>query len=284
MHHIAYLFPGQGSQYQGMGKDLLEHFPNETNQASQLLGYDLMDLCLNDPHNRLQLTAYTQPAIYFISCLAYLKHIEQYVNEQPDFVLGHSLGEYTALFAAGAFDLYTGLKIVQKRGELMSKIDNGSMLAVMGKNIVFNMKLLENHNLGNIDIANFNSVNQVVLSGYETDIEQAKEILSHYDYKCIPLYVSGPFHSRYMEPARIELMRFLMDFQFRDFTIPIISTVTGLPLEQNYILEILGFQLIKPVKWVQSILYLQSAAVQKFIELGPNDVLTRLNHHILDVS
>ncbi|ROT47254.1 ACP S-malonyltransferase [Candidatus Cardinium hertigii] len=281
MGNTAYMFPGQGSQYKGMGKELFALFPNETQKASQLLGYDLVEVCVHNPNDHLHNTAYTQPAIYFISCLSYLKKTEQQTKNYPDFVLGHSLGEYAALFASGVFDLYTGLNLLQKRGALMSKINNGSMMAIIGPNVLTIHQLLEDNDLPNIGIANFNSFEQIVLSGNNHDIIQAKTILERHNYRCITLKVSGAFHSKQMEPARVEFMRFLMHFKFNAPKIPVISTTTVSLLEEKYILETLGFQLVKSVKWVQSILYLQTLAVDTFIELGPGNVLSRLNSHIL---
>ena len=116
---LVYMFPGQGSQFKGMGQELLELFPEEAAEASKILGYDIKELCLNDHNNFLVETEYTQPAIYFISCLSFLRETNHRKNNIPNFICGHSLGEYAALFASGAFDLFTGLEIVKKRGDLM---------------------------------------------------------------------------------------------------------------------------------------------------------------------
>jgi len=124
------MFPGQGSQKKGMGKDLFELFPDQIKAADEILGYSLAELCLEDTDDRLKKTQFTQPALYVVSALTYLKHREE-TGVQPDFAAGHSLGEYPALFCAGAFDFETGLKLVQKRGELMSRAGEGGMAAVM---------------------------------------------------------------------------------------------------------------------------------------------------------
>ena len=128
---LAYVFPGQGSQVVGMGKDLFDEFKEYVDAADEILGYSIKELCLEDPNGVLGLTQYTQPALYVVNALTYLKEVKT-TGVKPDFVAGHSLGEYDALFAAGVFDFATGLKLVQKRGELMSQAKGGGMAAVLG--------------------------------------------------------------------------------------------------------------------------------------------------------
>ncbi|AWN81562.1 acyltransferase domain-containing protein [Candidatus Cardinium hertigii] len=279
MHADVYMFPGQGSQYKGMGEELFNNFPLETKEASEILGYDIKQLALQDEQDKLNYTLYTQPIIYFLSCLSYLEERKK-VNSSSFVVCGHSLGEYAACFAAGIFDLFTGLKIVKKRAELMSEIKNGTMMAVIGTDSLKTETLLEYINLDNIDIATFNSHKQIVLSGLSNEIVEAEKLLEIQGFKCILLNVSGAFHSRQMEGVRIEFMRFLKDYEFSLPIIPIISSTTAMPLEYDFILENLGFQLVKSVKWLQTILYLQSLSLTVFKELGPGNMLTKLNEEI----
>ena len=128
---LAYLFPGQGSQKKGMGLSLFEHYPELVKEADAILGYSIEDLCLNDPDDLLKQTQYTQPALYVVNALSYLERIKE-DGKEPDYVAGHSLGEYDALFAAGVFDFATGLKLAKRRGELMAEARNGGMAAVIG--------------------------------------------------------------------------------------------------------------------------------------------------------
>jgi malonyl CoA-acyl carrier protein transacylase len=277
----VYMFPGQGSQYLGMGEELFASFPAETKKANEILGYSIEELCLKDPYDRLKQTEYTQPAIYFVSCLSYLKRLKENNSMLPTFVCGHSLGEYAALFASEVFDLYTGLSIVKKRGQLMAGIQDGAMLAVLGPNALNANGILKDMGIDTIDSANFNSHQQIVLSGLESDIQRAAGILEKQDYKCIRLNVSGAFHSRYMNSVRINFIRFLMQYELNSPKISVVSSATAVALEQNYILETLGFQLTMPVKWMQTIAYLHSLSEHTFNEIGPGEVLTRLNFHLI---
>ena len=148
----CYMFPGQGSQKVGMGEDLFDKFPNHTNSASEILGYDIKKLCLEDPNEQLNLTQYTQPALYTVNVLSFLNLEDQ----KPKVVLGHSLGEYSALCAAEVFDFETGLKLVQKRGALMSQATGGAMAAIVGISIEKINEILQENKLDQIDIANLN--------------------------------------------------------------------------------------------------------------------------------
>lgn len=279
MSKIAYVFPGQGAQFKGMGADLFPLFREETKKASSLLGYDIENLCLEDANDQLKSTQFTQPTIYFVSCLDYMKRKKESGNK-PDFVCGHSLGEYSAMFAAGVFDLFTGLLIVNKRAELMGKIKNGSLMAIIGPEVSNLNQILSDESISTIDIANFNTPDQAVIGGPTADLENLKVVLEKYGFRCVELNVSGAFHTRYMEPARIEYMRFLMNFDFHNPTIPTISSCTGSLLDPKYILETLGFQLVKSVRWVKTIKTLMSMSVNTFIEVGPGEILTRLNKKI----
>jgi trans-AT polyketide synthase, acyltransferase and oxidoreductase domains len=272
---ITYVFPGQGSQQKGMGKELFDKYAELVFQVNDILGYSIKELCLEDPELKLSFTQYTQPALYIVNALSYLQRIET-TDKKPDYVAGHSLGEYNALFAAGVFDFATGLKMVKKRGELMSLATGGGMAAVIGLNEEQIKDVLINNQLQNIDIANYNSPYQIVISGPSDSIQKAKPIFEAVkDVKTfIPLKVSGAFHSRYMENTKKEFAQYLDSFDFLTLTIPVISNVYARPYKQANIKQWLLEQLTNPVKWTESIRYLMGKAPMEFEEIGAGKILT----------
>lgn len=278
---VTYVFPGQGSQTKGMGDGLFDEFEELTLQADGVLGYSIKELCLEDPNQTIGMTQYTQPALYVVNALSYLQKVNN-IGEKPDFVAGHSLGEYNALFAAGAFDFATGLKLVQKRGELMSHAIGGGMAAVIGLTAEQVADALISNGLENIDIANYNSPTQIVISGRRTDIENAQPIFER--VKGVKMYVilktSGAFHSRYMEQSRKEYEGFISDIQFFELMIPVISNFTARPYKQSEIRQNLIQQITHPVKWTESIRYLMGLGEMEFEEIGPGKVLSGLARRI----
>lgn len=197
----AYVFPGQGAQIKGMGAMLFDLYPEITMQANEILGYDIKHLCVEDPELKLSNTQYTQPALYIVGALSYLQHLDK-GGARPDYFAGHSLGEYNALLAAESFDFVTGLKLVMKRGELMANAFGGSMAAILGMKKEELRRFLREHDLHSIDLANFNTASQIVISGMSGDIKRACELLENDGRMCVPLNTSGAFHSRYMESAK----------------------------------------------------------------------------------
>ena len=177
-----------------MGGILFEEFKELTAKVDQLLGYSIRELCLEDPKMQLNQTQYTQPALYIVNALSYLKKVAE-TGKKPDFVAGHSLGEYDALFVSGVFDFETGLRLVAKRGEIMSRATGGGMAAVIGLTEVQVTEILQQNGLEAIDIANFNSPYQIVISGRKEDVDKAKPIFeAARDVKMFaPLKVSGAF-------------------------------------------------------------------------------------------
>ncbi|MBP2630245.1 MAG: malonyl CoA-acyl carrier protein transacylase [Firmicutes bacterium] len=278
---ITYVFPGQGSQVKGMGGSVFDEFRQLTSEADEILGYSIKELCLEDSNLKLSQTQYTQPALYIVNALSYLSRIEK-EGKKPNFVAGHSLGEYNALFAAGAFDFVTGLKLVQKRGELMSGATGGGMAAVIGLNAEQIAYILAQNNLQSIDIANYNSPTQIVISGLKIDIERAQPIFEKIpDVQLfIILKTSGAFHSRYMEEAKREFEVFINSFKFSQLEIPIISNVHARPYKQSDIKQNLIEQITHPVKWTESIKYLMGFEGMEFAEIGPGNVLTGLIRRI----
>lgn len=270
----AILFPGQGSQYRGMGKTLFRKYAYQTNIASEILGYDIEELCLEDPNRQLNQTEYTQTALYVVNNFLY-----QEQELQPDFLIGHSLGEYNALLAAGAFDFETGLRLVQKRGALMGAASGGRMAAVIGLNRTELTNLLQNEGYANIDIANINTPSQLVLSGKQVDIDRVVQDFSSKKITIIPLRVSAPFHSRYMVPAAKQFSTFLENFTFEPLRIPVISNVTAHPYENHQIADLLAKQINHSVQWVDSIRFLMGQDVQQYKELGRN-ILTKMANEI----
>jgi trans-AT polyketide synthase/acyltransferase/oxidoreductase domain-containing protein len=278
---ITYVFPGQGSQSKGMGGTLFDEFKELTAEADEILGYSIKELCTEDAKLKLSQTQYTQPALYIVNALSYLRKVKE-TGRKPDYVAGHSLGEYNALLAAGAFDFATGLKLVQKRGELMSRAIGGGMGAVIGLNEEQIADALKQNSMLTIDIANYNSPTQIVISGLKKDIDDAKPIFEGMKevQMFLPLKTSGAFHSRYMEEARREFEVFLQAFMFSNLHIPVISNVHARPYKQSAIKQNLIEQISQPVKWTESIRYLMGLGEMEFEELGSGKVLTGLIRRI----
>ncbi|OCQ23542.1 malonyl CoA-acyl carrier protein transacylase [Pseudoalteromonas luteoviolacea] len=271
----TYIFPGQGSQYVGMGKKLFVEFTQHVELANDILGYSVTELCLADPKKQLNNTLFTQPALYVVSALAYLQQ-QKHDASPVDYFAGHSLGEYTALFAAGAMSFETGLKLVKKRGELMSQAASGAMAAVLNVDELNLRTCLQAHNLVGIDIANLNSPEQIVISGLVDDINRSQHSIEQLGGRFIKLNTSGAFHSRYMAPAQQEFAQYIADFDFSSLQTPVIANVTAKPVTEKEIAHCLIEQLTQPVRWTQSIEFLLAQGEMAFEELGPKKVLTKL--------
>jgi malonyl CoA-acyl carrier protein transacylase len=273
--NLIFLFPGQGSQKKGMGQGLFEAFPEITASADAELGYSIKELCLDDPQNRLNRTEFTQPALFTVNALFFLK--AQREGKNPDYVAGHSLGEYNALFAAGAFDFRTGLKLVRRRGELMSQATGGGMAAVVGMPQERVLEVIAQSGFKQVTIANLNSPQQNVLTGPKDEITA---IQPHFEKAGVrmfmPLNVSGAFHSPFMQPAREAFEGFLKSFAFQPLKIPVISNVEAAPYPTQGVVELLARQITSSVRWVETMQYLMRLPGPTFEEVGPGNVLKGL--------
>jgi malonyl CoA-acyl carrier protein transacylase len=277
----AYVFPGQGSQQPGMGRDLFDsaEYRELEAEADSIVGYSLRDLCVNDSGRKLKETQYTQPALYTVNFLHFLKTVNGHAR--PDFVAGHSLGEFNALLAAGAFDFLTGLRIVAMRGKLMAQAKEGGMAAIVGPSASEVEQILKRDGLSGLDIANHNSPTQTVISGPVADIARAEKSFRGPAVRLFTtLPVSAAFHSRYMRDAADAFRSFLGKFEFRALKLPVIANTTSRPYPSEdpsqTIKTVLADQVVNPVQWCESIRYLKSRGVTKFIEVGPGNVLNRL--------
>lgn len=271
----SFVFPGQGAQHKGMGAELFAKHPELTAQADEILGYSIEELCVDDPHERLMETQFTQPALFVVSALSLA---ERAMEPPPEFLVGHSLGEFGALHAAGVMDFGTGLRLVKRRGELMTEAQGGGMAAVVGLDEAQVREVLRTNRLESLDVANLNAMRQIVLAGPRDDIAAAKSVFQESGCRAyIILKVSGAFHSRYMAAARDELRRYLQEFDFAPPKIPVISNVTARPYTGiSQIRELVGMQMDHPVRWMESICYLMGRGCTEFIEVGPGIVLTKL--------
>ena len=278
---LAFIFPGQGSQKRGMGQGLFDEvgeYAAVEKDVDTILGYSLRKLCLEDADNRLKETEFTQPCLYVVNALHYYKAVNQ--GERPAYLAGHSLGEYNALLAGGVFDFLTGLRLVKKRGELMSQAKNSGMAAVIGLGARLVMKVIEENGLGSIDVANINSPSQTVVSGPIEDIRRAGPIFEKGGARIyMPLQVSAAFHSRYMANAAKVFADFLAPISFAAPKTPVVSNVTARPYPTDNASEsvksLLVNQIANSVQWTQSIRFLISQGVTQFSEMGPGNVLTR---------
>lgn len=278
---IAFLFPGQGSQKRGMGLGLFDEvreYAAVEKDVDAILGYPLRKLCLEDADNRLKETQFTQPCLYVVNALHYYKAIGE--GTKPAYLAGHSLGEYNALLAAGVFDFLTGLRLVRKRGQLMSQAKNGGMGAVIGLSAGTIGKVIRENGLASIDVANFNTPSQTVISGPVDDIKRAGPFFDKAGARMyMPLPVSAAFHSRYMADAAKVFADFLAPMSFAAPKTPVVANVTAQPYPSDNVSEsvkaLLVNQMDHSVQWTQSVRLLMSYGVTQFKEMGPGNVLTR---------
>lgn len=283
----VFVFPGQGSQKKGMGADLfdeVQEFLAVENEIDAMLGYSLRQLCLEDPEDKINLTQFTQPCLYVVNALHYYRNISL-GSIRPQYLAGHSLGEYNALLAAGAFDFLTGLKLVQKRGELMSQAQNGGMAAVIGLSPSAIAQVIKSNGLTSIDVANFNSPGQTIISGPKEDISRATAFFEKAGVKMyIPLTVSAAFHSRYVADAANDFDQYLQNFKFNTLQTPVVANVTGRLYPSGdpsaVIRATLVRQIAQPVLWAPTIQFLLNRGETEFTEIGPGTVLTRLIQEI----
>ncbi|MED3624260.1 ACP S-malonyltransferase [Neobacillus thermocopriae] len=284
MGKLAFVFPGQGSQSVGMGKDLADQYPEVMNyfqKADEKLEYPLSNLIFNGPKEELTQTFNTQPALLTTS-IAILSYFQK-SGIQPDYVAGHSLGEYTALVAAGVLSFEDGVYAVRKRGEFMENAvpnGQGSMAAVLGldREPLFQITNEVTESGFPVSLANLNCPGQIVISGSKKGVElagvKAKEAGAK---RVLPLEVSGPFHSPLMQPAADKLLHVLDGIELKDAKVPVVINVTAEPVSSaTEIKEKLIEQLYSPVLWEDSVKTMISLGVDTFIEIGPGKVLSGL--------
>jgi len=281
---IAYVFPGQGSQYSGMGKDLADNFAVAKavfDEANDALSFDLASLCFSGSEDELKLTANTQPAILTTS-IAALRVMEQEVDISASYTAGHSLGEYSALVASGVLSLADAVRIVRQRGTFMQEavpVGVGAMAAIIGIEAFDLDQLCREAAQGEVvSPANYNSPGQIVIAGHATAVDRAIHLAKERGAKrALPLPVSAPFHSALMAPAAERLEEELGTVKLNDFTCPVVSNVEAAPYaDNNRVKPLLVKQVCAPVRWEESVTNLCRQDVSHFVEIGPGKVLSGL--------
>ncbi len=281
---IAYLFPGQGSQHAGMGKELADNFTvarHVFEEANDALGFDLASLCFNGPEEDLKLTANTQPAILTTSVAA-LRVLSAESGLVPSFAAGHSLGEYSALVCAGGLTFADAVRVVRQRGIFMQEavpVGTGSMAAILGLGLDALAVVCSEAAQGQVVApANFNSDGQVVIAGHTEAVDRAIVLAKEKGAKrAMPLPVSAPFHCSLMVPAGDRLATVLDCIEIGKMTLPVITNVEAVPNQDSALVrELLVKQVSAPVRWQETVASMVELGVDHYVEIGPGKVLSGL--------
>lgn len=280
----AFIFPGQGAQFPGMGKDLCENFSVARQvfaEANEVLEFDLASLCFNGPEDELKLTRNTQPAILTMS-IAALRVVESETGLRPAFAAGHSLGEYSALVCSGAIDFAAAVKTVRLRGTFMQEavpVGVGAMAAILSAEADALLEICAEAAQGEVVApANYNSPGQIVIAGHASAVQRAMEIAKGKGYrKAMLLPVSAPFHCALMQPAADRLKAVLDGLSYQQMQLPVVTNVEARAnADAARVQDLLVTQVCAPVLWEQSVNAMIQSGVTRFIEIGPGKVLSGL--------
>ena len=278
----ALLFPGQGSQRPGMGEGLFQRYPDWAQGAEELLDMPLRALCLNGSADDLRPTQICQPALFVVNAMAYRARCEDMVDDPGiDYLVGHSLGEYNALLAAGVFDFLTGVKIVKKRGALMASDTQNGLVAVLGLGNADVQEILDESGFDDLWIANDNADNQQVIGGSNASLRAAEEMfLDNYAFKYVYLPVSNAFHTPLLKAQADQFRAFLNGVEMQKPSIPVISNVDAQPHSVQTMADNLARHFHMPVLFADTVRMLKSKGVTGFDEIGGSSVLLDLVKYI----
>jgi [acyl-carrier-protein] S-malonyltransferase len=283
-HDTAFVFPGQGSQYAGMGRDLFEAYPEARrvfHEIDDALGFEISKLCFEGPEDQLKLTENTQPAILAVSSAIHAV-LEEHGATRRDLVAGHSLGEYSAIVSVGGLTPAEAATIVRARGRFMQEavpVGTGGMAALIGPTVDEARAICEEAAQGEVvSVANVNAPGQIVIAGTKSGIERAIEVAKKRGVRrALPLPVSAPFHCELMKPAAERLEPILEAGNFKDLWFALVSNVDASPIgTATAVRNALLRQVASPVRWVESVEKMVAMGVKRFVEIGPGNVLTGL--------
>ncbi|HVG23914.1 MAG TPA: ACP S-malonyltransferase [Thermoanaerobaculia bacterium] len=283
-HHTAFVFPGQGSQYSGMGRDVFEAYPvarQVFHDMDDALGFEISKLCFEGPDEQLKLTENTQPAILAVSAALHAV-LEEHGAARRDLVAGHSLGEYSAIVSVGGLTPAEAAKLVRARGKFMQDavpVGTGGMAALIGPSVDDARAICEEAAQGDVlSVANINAPGQIVIAGTKSAIERAIAVAKTRGVRrALPLPVSAPFHCELMSPAADRLAPLLDEANFKDLWVALVSNVDASPIgTATAVRNALLRQVASPVRWVESVERMISMGVKRFVEVGPGNVLTGL--------